>query len=260
MNGFWGPFEKSIAGLLGALFLIYFALNRFSPALFNPELKNIHDNPYIYVSSSPRKGRVVPINEYSAYLSNPSAFWGGISHYDPKKISFFAKGTDMREYPVNSYLLGYHPFSTNKLWLPLLAVSLRVKYARDSEINIDDDIWQTSIETYVKTRGDCEDHAILLADWLISLGYDAKVVVGTVKGEGHAWVVLNKDGKEYLLEATDKASRRRYPLVDLHPEYVPVVMFDRDHFWVMTTRSTGLRSMPYTKEWTLFSDFKETAF
>jgi len=137
-----------------------------------------------------------------------------------------------------------------------LAVSLRVRYIRDDEINRGDDTWQTSPETYIKMKGDCEDHAILLADWMISLGYDARVALGTVNGEGHAWVIFYKDGKEYLLEATDKASRRRYPLVSLHPEYVSAVMFNRDHFWIRVKQNR----YDQTGQWTQLSDFKETLF
>ena len=130
---------------------------------------------------------------------------------------------------------------------------------RDDEIRIGNDTWQTSLQTYVDRWGDCEDHAILLADWMIGLGYDARVVLGMVKGEGHAWVVLYKDEKEYLLESTDKASRRRYPLVTLHPEYVPAIMFNQDHFWArMTTKDR--RGRIKSDEWIMLSDFKEASF
>lgn len=265
MNDLWGPFEKSIIGLLAVLFGIYFALDHYVPSIFNPELKNVSKDPSISISSAPRKGQVVPVSGYSVYLSDPSRFLAqdefakkstAGSQYDATKINWFAKGIDGQQHPSNAYLLGFSPFYTNKYWLPLLAVSLRVKYMRDDEIKIGDDTWQTSIETYVRMWGDCEDQSILLADWMIELGYDARVVVGTVKGEGHAWVVLYKDDKEYLLETTDKASRRRYPFVSLHPEYNPAFMFNRDHFWVMVMENRGWRNQLSKQGWVGLSDFK----
>ena len=53
-------------------------------------------------------------------------------------------------------------------------------------------------------------------------------------GGGHAWVVLFKDNREYLLEATRKSGVSRmkaYPLAALHPDYHPRFMFNRDYFW-----------------------------
>ena len=67
------------------------------------------------------------------------------------------------------------------------------------------------------------------------MGEDARVVVGDMKGTGHAWVVLFRDGREYLLEATKKygVSRNKpYPLAALYKDYHPEFMFNRDYFWV----------------------------
>ena len=263
-----GSFEKSIIGLLVILFGIYFALDHYMPSIFYPELNKVRGNLSASISLTPRKGLVVPASGDSAYLSDSSSFLTrdefasitGTSQFDASMINWFAKGTDGQLHPSNAYLVGFAPFYTSKYWLPLLAVSLRVRYMRDSEIKIDDDIWQTSPETYVSMRGDCEDHAILLADWMIDLGYDARVVAGTVNGAGDAWVVLYKDGNEYLLEATDKASRRRFPFVSLHPEYVPAFMFNRDHFWAVITENRGWHNRLSTKSWAVLSDFKEMLF
>ena len=265
MNKFWGPFEKFIIGLLAVLFGIYFALDHYSPEMLYSELKNLHHDPSILSNSAPREGEVIPTSLYGAYISNPSMFltrdeFGKKAEdiqFNPKNINFFAKGTDGQEHPANAYFLKFTPFDTKKYWLPLLAVSLRVKYMRDNEFNLKEDIWQTSLETYVRMRGDCEDHAILLADWMIGLGYDARVVGGTFNGEGHAWVILYMDGKEYLLEATDKASRRRYPLVELHPEYAALFMFNQNRFWVKKTQNLN-RYEP--EQWILLSEFREKIF
>jgi hypothetical protein len=258
-------FEKSIVGLLLGLFVICFAIDHYSPLIFYPELNRVSDDPAVLVNPAPRKGQVVPVSEYSVYLSDPSVFLArdefakksGDSRYDATKINWFSKASDGKKYPSNAYLLGFSPFHTSKYWLPLLAVNLRVRYMRDDVIKVGDDTWQTAPETYVRMWGDCEDHAIFLADWLIGSGHDARVVAGTVKGEAHAWVVLYKDGKEYLLESTDKASRRRYPLVSLHPEYEPVFMFNRDHFWAVITENEDRRNRIAAKSWLVLSDFKE---
>lgn len=261
-----GSFEKTIIGILAGLFGIYFALEHYYPVIVYPELNRVYNQPFTTIDPAPRKGQVIPVSDYSAYLSNSSSFLtqesvgiSGNNQYDPTKINWFAKGIDGQQHPSNAYLLGFCPFSTDKYWLPLLAVSLRVRYVSDDEIK-PDDTWQTSLETYVDMHGDCEDHSILLADWMIDLGYDARVVVGTVKGEGHAWVVLYKDGKEYLLEATEKASRRRYPFVVFHPEYIPAFMFNRDHFWARVTEHRGWRDRLQTESWVVLSDFRQSLY
>jgi len=54
---------------------------------------------------------------------------------------------------------------------------------------------------------------------------------------GHAWVVLFRDGREFLLEATRKQGLGRskpYPLASLYPEYRPRFMFNHESFWVYT--------------------------
>ncbi len=257
MGGFWGP----MVGLLAVLLGIYYTLDNSCPTMFYPELNKIHGPLAVSLDPAPRKGEVVPASDFSAYISNPSLFLSHkVATYDPKKISLFAKGTNGEEHPANAYLLGFVPFPTKQFWLPLTAVSLRVRYMRDDEFQEKGtDKWQTSLETYLERWGDCEDHAILLVDWMVGLGYDAWVVLGTVKNEGHAWVVLYKDEKEYLLESTDKASRRRYPLVALHPEYVPAFMFNREHFWARTIDPPHA-SRQTREEWLLLSNFKETYY
>jgi hypothetical protein len=87
------------------------------------------------------------------------------------------------------------------------------------------------------TRGDCEDHAMVLADWLISMEIDARVVLGFYKEEGHAWVVFFLNGKAYLLEATSKRKIRNagaIPAAALMADYHPTCQFNRDKFWVNT--------------------------
>ncbi|RCU51553.1 transglutaminase domain-containing protein [Corallincola holothuriorum] len=146
-----------------------------------------------------------------------------------------AQGLDNRHHFVNSYLVGYAPFVTDKLWVPLYTVASRKTYQLDSQQYRKQDLWQNSAQSYLYTRGDCEDHALLLADWLIESGIDARVVMGKYRNEGHAWVVAFNEGEAFLLEATDKrkhAAWRHYPKAILANHYAPDLMFNRHTLWI----------------------------
>ncbi len=153
-------------------------------------------------------------------------------------------------YFVNAYLNGFVPFEIDNIWMTLNYLQTRLKYQLDEKgYNSREEVWQTSKQSYERLRGDCEDHAILLADWLIGIGYDVRVVAGTVKFRGqpeggHAWVVLYREGEEYLLEATQKSKWNRLPLAKNFPNYHPSYMFNRNDFWVntgtkLTTKYSG---------------------
>lgn len=150
---------------------------------------------------------------------------------DVKNI--LALGIDKKFHLSNFYLEGYAPFETNKLWVPLQTLAQKKTYELDSlQYTGYKEIWQTSSQAFKYTRGDCEDHAIALADWLIEMGEDARVVAGFYKKEGHAWVVLFKDGNEYILEATSKGNfTNPYPLAKYQTSYRPQIMFNREYFW-----------------------------
>ncbi|MDJ0626581.1 MAG: transglutaminase domain-containing protein [Candidatus Caenarcaniphilales bacterium] len=172
----------------------------------------------------------------------------GYSFGDNSTVNLSEPGTDGDHHFTNAYLEDYMPFFTENLWVPLYTISKRKKYLFD-HINYPEkiEVWQSSKEAFRNTRGDCEDHAIALADWLISLGEDARVVLGHYKNGGHAWVILFKDNKEFLLEATQKsglAYLKQYPLAKLRTRYHPKYMFNRKGFWlnegsVYTTSYSG---------------------
>ncbi|MEM1433182.1 MAG: hypothetical protein AAGG11_03940 [Pseudomonadota bacterium] len=163
------------------------------------------------------------------------------------KAAGLARGVDRGYHVWQSFLEHYVPFDVENPWYPLLHLASRKAYSYDHEqyqIGTDEDLWQTSRQAFLEPQGDCEDHAILLADWLIGLGEEARVAVGSMRGEGHAWVVLFRDGSEYLLESTRKyglTGLKRYPLAALHPEYQPTYQFDREHFWVKTSSAPTVR-------------------
>ncbi|WP_226703754.1 transglutaminase-like domain-containing protein [Microbulbifer elongatus] len=160
--------------------------------------------------------------------------WQGL-----ESVTASARGLDRLHHFANSYLVGFQPFETKDLWVPLYTLAIRKEYQYDHlQYAGLADIWQTSRQAYYQKRGDCEDHAILLADWLINLGVDARVALGTYKGEGHAWVVAIVNGTEYLLEATSKRRQSNWqamPLAALAEGYDVEFQFNRDYFWAKTT-------------------------
>lgn len=166
--------------------------------------------------------------EQSAYVSVWN--WQGI-----EQVTASARGLDQKHHFANSYLVGFRPFKTRQLWVPLYTLAIRKEYQYDHlQYAGLADIWQTSRQAFYQKRGDCEDHAILLADWLIELGVDARVVLGTHNGQGHAWVVAVVDDREYLLEATSKrrlSSWQALPLAALAEGYEAEFQFNRNFFW-----------------------------
>lgn len=153
--------------------------------------------------------------------------------YNGLDLTPLAPGLDGRLRFVNAYLVAYVPAADVAPWVPLYTLASRKIYQTDRDQYGYDERWQTSYEAMHNERGDCEDHALALADWLIGLGMDARVVLGKVRGEGHAWVVVREGERVFLLESTDKRRIRRwaYPLAELHPEYRPGDMFNRRDWW-----------------------------
>lgn len=155
---------------------------------------------------------------------------------DNKLLAIAAPSAKRSLHFPSAYLLGRTPYKVTQRWMPLHAISERIRYQLDNEhFPGREEVWLTTMQTWEKARGDCEDHAILLADWLIEMGLDARVVLGKHNDSGHAWVVVIKDDNEYLLEATRKRYLERwasYPLASLLPQYHPEMMFNRDDLWV----------------------------
>lgn len=161
----------------------------------------------------------------------------GYYFLDSEKNPFAATklGTDFKHHFLNNFLVGYRPFQVSEIWMPHQVLSMRLKYQLDEHhFPGYQEIWLSSYQAFKAGRGDCEDHSIALADWLIDMGEDARVVVGTHDGGGHAWVVVIRDSGTFLLESTSKRRQRRwssYPLAKLAKGYVPESMFNRDYFW-----------------------------
>ena len=188
-------------------------------------------------------------NKIASMPANRQHFFYTWSADNNEEFTGSASGIDLQSYFVNSFLIGYKPFDTTTVWQPLATLALRKRYTLDNKLYGPQfsDIWQNSRQAYAYTRGDCEDHAIVLADWLIAMGYDARVVIGKYNTGGHAWVILFVGGKEYILEATSKGRSRSindFIFARLATEYRPAYQFNRDDFWVntgstFTTRYSG---------------------
>ena len=173
------------------------------------------------------------------------AYWS-FGNNPPVTASAF--GTDYLHHFVNHYLVGYAPFQTEYLWMPHYTISMRLKYQLDAQqYGGFKEVWQSSKEAFYNTRGDCEDHALALTDWLIEMSLDARVVLGSYKNDGHAWVVIFMKDDVFLLESTSKQKNknwRHYPLARFESNYHPKYMFNRDFFWlntgsIYTTRYEG---------------------
>lgn len=148
---------------------------------------------------------------------------------------------------VNEFLTGYAPPAVfakdqsrvHQLFTIWSAVHANCVYTKDPGARKEaTDRWQTSLETQRLGKGDCEDSAIYLCDWLLSQNFQARVALGRY-GDlgGHAWVVVKLDDKEYLLESTEgRPDPSNPPLVSrVGSRYVPEIMFDRYGLYVRTT-------------------------
>jgi len=85
-----------------------------------------------------------------------------------------------------------------------------IKYVKDPRLTeLDFDYIQPPSQTVERKAGDCDDHAVLLASLLESIGYSTKVCfVDTDEEEpfeaDHMNIIVTVDGDEYILESTCK--------------------------------------------------------
>lgn len=202
--------------------------------------------PAVGVPASPQAGIYLPdgdfVSEPWLQAQIPASQRGYIVHarLGERPLTPMAPGLDGVQHFVNAYLVGFVLDATVEPWVPLHTLAQGKRYQTDLAHDGHEESWQTSFDAMHNERGDCEDHALALADWLIGLGKDARVVMGQALGGGHAWVVVRDGERTFLLEATDKRRVRRwaYPLAELHPEYRPGDMFDRHLWWQNTGGAT----------------------
>ncbi|MGD8560679.1 MAG: hypothetical protein PVH04_13500, partial [Gammaproteobacteria bacterium] len=82
-----------------------------------------------------------------------------------------AQGVDGLQHLANTYLEGFQPFKVDNIMMPLYVLSQRKRYILDDKLYPGrSEVWQSSRQAFYYPRGDCEDHAIALTDWLIEMG------------------------------------------------------------------------------------------
>jgi predicted transglutaminase-like cysteine proteinase len=74
-------------------------------------------------------------------------------------------------------------------------VASRVEYVADLEKWGEPDRWQSPFETLAQGSGDCEDMSLVVWSGATPLGLpEGRLVIGTLDGEGHAWVEFPEVG------------------------------------------------------------------
>ena len=76
------------------------------------------------------------------------------------------------------------------------------KYVSDKEQFGREEFWLPPNEFEKIRKGDCDCFALWTWRQFIGMGYKARFVVGRAGkfGEGHAWVMIEKDGKHFVVE------------------------------------------------------------
>ena len=110
---------------------------------------------------------------------------------------------------------------------------LGCRYEHDEVLFGEADFWQHP-STFERLRaGDCEDYAVWAWRKLIELGHDVDLVAGWCVREGeldgrHAWLLLRRDGVEFLFEPVARDRERMLrPLAEVRESYVPQFGVDR---------------------------------
>jgi transcription elongation factor Elf1 len=107
------------------------------------------------------------------------------------------------------------------------------------------EVWKFSRQTWDEKAGDCEDTSILLADTLLSAGFDARVVIGWNGNIGqHAWVVVKAGDRQYVLESTLQDDITLDNLVIASQAaafYQPEQLFDRENLYFTEADESDFR-------------------
>ena len=95
--------------------------------------------------------------------------------------------------------------------------------------------WTGANKALFRHYGDCEEFAFTLCSLLINMVLDARVCIGYLRNQGHAWVLLYRGNKPYLLDATTKEPVWR---AELTQNYKPIISFDRQMFYTHAKEET----------------------
>jgi predicted transglutaminase-like cysteine proteinase len=166
---------------------------------------------------------------------------------------------------ANQYLHGYRPppeigsgalTRVEELTAIWAAVVARCRYSKDlTGLAGRKDSWQTPSDTYSFRNGDCEDTSLLLVDWLISRGFNSRVVIGHTPGKGeHAWCVTELEGRQYLLETTLEKIPSNPPQTQLEASrYLPRFSFDRQNIYFINGATRNVSDYFSPDLWKAFS-------
>lgn len=117
-------------------------------------------------------------------------------------------------------------------------VADRCEYEFDHERSFEREVWKLPSETWNERAGDCEDTSLLLADALISAGFEARVAIGWNGNIGqHAWVVVRVGDRQYVIETTlqDRITRANLTRAsEVADFYQPEQLFDRGNLYFTT--------------------------
>lgn len=152
-----------------------------------------------------------------------------------RRAADFFDGFSLKESLVAEYQLT----SEQRIVALWRQVSERCEYQLDQDhISETREVWKNPRETWEEKAGDCEDTSILLADVLISAGFDARVAIGWNGDAGqHAWVVTQTPRCQYLIETTLQGEITVDNLVEVTQVsafYQPEQLFDRDKVYFTT--------------------------
>lgn len=125
-------------------------------------------------------------------------------------------------------------------------IAERCDYELDQDGSSAHEVWKTPGETWREKAGDCEDTSILLADALLSAGFEARVAIGWNGNIGqHAWVVVRAGEAQYVLESTIQVEITEESLTPLETAaayYQPEQLFDRENLYFTTASPDEFRS------------------
>jgi Transglutaminase-like superfamily len=173
------------------------------------------------------------------YADDPKGHYYTFTEWD-RVIAEVGFGRDGSFYPVPSFLVPEKFPDISNVWMPQFFTARSISYRSDTDNFKYSDVWQLPAELVRQGSGDCEDHAVLIVDWLLEKGFDARVVDGYMdsvnEGNGHAWaVVFNPDIKDFVvIEATSKRFLKSYPLAKSAQTLIPHYMWNRSTFWENT--------------------------
>jgi predicted transglutaminase-like cysteine proteinase len=196
--------------------------------------------------------RILTYEELNQFFSKKKAYGTLIlSTKTTKDFTVTAMATDNKRYIANQFLQGYSPYKVTNLW-QIMDKMREFEFRADGSLSkTNKDVWLTGKELFTRRIGDCEDYAILLADWMIKNNWDARIALGTLNNISHAWVLLRVNKKDYILDGTKKSlfsQYRQFSLAKHKPEYKHEYMFNRNEFW---SYEKGKSNSEYSKaNWT----------